>query len=773
MKKSQSGQVMVLVALSLIALIGSAALVLLAGSAEWQKNQLQQVADQAALDAAMKIGIGCDAAKAKTVIDAADGSIANQRTQVAGNYSITPGTCATPYVGKDKFAGSSLSAVINYPYRAHQQQVEVVVTLTLPLSFGSVVGQTSTTLVRRAVAQALPGSVPALSATSLSCTGGQVNVAGSIAAQNAIALSGSCALYAHTRFDAASGTYSDLGNTSVYTDSQTWIGVGGSCAAGGSSGSTNVICADGYELTGHVTPTCGTTSAFLSAGGAAINANPCAAGVARPPVPPVSTSIPPEPNADPAIYAKLPGGAPCNPVGTYPSIVVNGVTVGYGPAPTKDLAGYYHFQTGCYGYLNVGPLSAGISNVQVGPVVTAKHFITPTFPAATTAGTLLVADIRSDGTPNKFDAPAGWVEAGVPSQAGTSPRTEIWYYANNPGAGPNPTFTITPANIDSTAQVSEWRNVATVNPLDQTGNFATGTNQLSATVATGGATAGANELVITDDGVLEGQAGQTLTNPAGWNSLANDPTDGFSAEYRLDLPAAVASETVNASVATSWGLVIAAFKAGGGGLGAVLDPGFYYFNGYDGAGFATGGGICLNGGTLLARDTTLEFVNKSGFSSGDCTPGGGGSACTGACQFGSTPCSVSACPPNAVADPGAITGSNQTWFAAPCGQAPAGDASCPASAWCPVGDRACSNVLIWAPAGTTGQFAIKGASAKHWLLGSVYWPGTCTDTVNGTSTIAGTLFCGSLSISAGAGAGTAIGGNFGIGTALVEAILVE
>jgi len=47
---------MVLVAVSLLALIGSAALVLLAGSAEWQKNQLQQLADQAALDSALKIG---------------------------------------------------------------------------------------------------------------------------------------------------------------------------------------------------------------------------------------------------------------------------------------------------------------------------------------------------------------------------------------------------------------------------------------------------------------------------------------------------------------------------------------------------------------------------------------------------------------------------------------------------------------------------------------------------------------------------------------------
>jgi len=314
--------------------------------------------------------------------------------------------------------------------------------------------------------------------------------------------------------------------------------------------------------------------------------------------------------------------------------------------------------------------------------------------------------------------------------------------------------------------------VATVNPLDTTGNFANGVNQLSATVSTAAATATAGELVITDDGMIEAQVGQTITHPLGWNSLANDPTDGFNADYRLDLPAAVASETVTASVSTNWALVMAAFKGSGGGAGVVLDPGFYYFNGYDGAGFATGGGVCLNGGTLLARDTTLEFVNKAGFSSGDCTPGGGAVACSGTCQFGSAPCSIAACPPNTVADPGATVGSNQTWFAAPCGQAPTGDATCPVSAWCPAGDRACSNVLIWAPATITGQFTIKGA-AKHWLLGSVYWPGTCTDTVNGTSTIAGTLLCGNLSISAAAGAGTAVGGNYAIGTSRVEAILVE
>src|SRR4030081_2408309 len=125
---------MVLVALALLALIGSAALVLLAGAVAGQKNQLQQLADQAALDSALQIGIGCDAGKASTVITEADNFLATQRART-GVLGIAGGSCAGPYTGTDTFAGS-LSSTINYPYRAHQQQVEVILTLTLPLSFG-------------------------------------------------------------------------------------------------------------------------------------------------------------------------------------------------------------------------------------------------------------------------------------------------------------------------------------------------------------------------------------------------------------------------------------------------------------------------------------------------------------------------------------------------------------------------------------------------------------------------------------------------------------
>ena len=569
MRRSQSGQVMVLVALSLIALIGSAALVLLAGSAEWQKNQLQQLADQAALDSALKIGVGCDAAKATAVITEADNFLATQRTRT-GSLSIAGGACATPYRGTDTFAGG-LSETINYPYRAHQQQVEVILTLNLPISFGGVVGRSSTNVVRRSVAQQLDSSVPAVSATTLICSSGQVNIAGSVVSQNAISLRNGCALYAHARFDAPSRTYSDLGDVRVYADRQTWIAGGGRCASGAFAGSRGAICADGVELSGHIAPTCGTIgrSAFLSAGDALINPNPCAGGVARPPVPPLSTALPPEPNRDPAAIATLVGnaGAPCAAGTAYPLIRVGGITVGTGrgPVPALDASGFYHFRPSCYGYIDFSRLPTGR---------------------------------------------------------------------------------------------------------------------------------------------------------------------------------------------------------------AAFDPGFYYFNG---AGFAGGGGVCLNGAALLTgRDVTMEFVNRSGMWTTACdgSTGRGRGVCgASTCSFGSKPCSKQACPPNVLADPPR----NFAWLAAPCSAAPtAADASsCPGSAWCPVGDRACWNLLVWAPARVAGRFLLDDPASPSWLLGSIYFPGSCSYSANATSQIAGTINCASLTLDASGGNTSAVGGGAGISTALVEAILVE
>jgi hypothetical protein len=761
-QRRQSGQAIVLVAVALLALIGSAALVLLAGSAASQRNQLQSLADTAALDSALKIGIGCNAAMASTVITEADNFMATQRTRT-GSLAIAAGTCATPYHGTDTFAGG-LSADYYYPYAAHQQQVEVLLTLTLPISFGGAVGSTSTTLTRYAVAEALPASVPAIKATTLSCTGGQVNAVGDVVASNAITLSGGCALYAHQ--NPTSGAYSELGNVRVYTDGQAWTGIGGSCSAGASSGSTNAICADGSELSGHIAMTCGGATQFLSAANGAVNANPCAAGVGAQPVPPLSSMLPPDPNADPAAIATLQGtgGSACTSGGIYPTIVAGGITWGTGlaPAPTKDANGFWHLKPSCYGYLdftNAG--GGGITARQIGAESPRQgHFITASLPVVSVAGTLLVATISTDDTPNRLTAPAGWISA---AEVDTTPdrRVEIWYYPSNPGGIPSVTFTANPAIVNGEAQITEWNGAAAVAPLDQSGAFSGAAATTTATTSTAGALAQTGELVVTNMG-FNIAAGQTYSKGAGWNALISDVTHGFASEYRVDLPAAIASETVTTSQATQWANVIASFKPAASSGAAVLDPGFYYFNG---SGFlGGGGGICLNGGTLLARDVTLEFVNQAGFSSGTCVAGGALGCVTGSCKFGSDPA-------------GALSDTNYSWFSAPCSQGPSAlpDASClGASSWCPTGDRSCWNLLMWTPAaGSTGQLSLKGGSANEWLLGSVDWTGTCSVAINGNSTMAGALACGTLSISAGAGAGTAVGGDYGVNTATVEAVLVE
>lgn len=767
--RQQSGQVLVIVAVWLVALIGSAALILLTGSVEWQRNQIQQLADQSAIDAALKIGVGCSAGSASTVINEADLFLGTQRTSLHSNPIPVAGTCAGGYAGTGAFSGN-LTATYHYPYRGQQQQVEVILTVSLPISFGSYMGASNTNVTRRAVALQLSGSTNAVTATTLSCTGGQFNVGGSILASNAISLSGSCALYAHDRYDSASSTYSVPGNVSVYANVQTWVGGGGACLGGANSGSSNAICADGYERAGHNSLACGTsgTSAYLSAGDALINSNPCAAGKAPKYVPPLSTTLPPEPNADPAATATLPGGAACSAAASYPNLIVAGATVGTAEAgttaPTKDAAGFYHFKPSCYGYLDFLSMRSGIANRQAGvELAGGRHLITPTLPAASQAGTLLVTTLTADPNWKSTAAPAGWVLAAGTLEA-SSARVEIWYYANNPGGIANATWTVLPASSNVAAQMTEWTGVATAAPLDQTGAVNVSVATTTAVNVAAGATTQANELVITNEGYQV--AAGAFTAGAGWNPLVNDPTNDMSSEYRTDLGIGIPSETVTTSAATTWALAMATFKPASGG-GAVLDPGFYYFNG---SGFVGGGGLCLNGAQLLARDVTLEFVKQAGFSTGTCLAGGGVGCSVGNCQFGSTPCSISACPPNTAAD---SAGGGYTWFAAPCSQAPAGDASCAGSAWCPTGDRACWNLLVWAPATNAGQVAIKGTAAKHWLLGSVYWPGACTDAVNGNSTIDGTVYCGTLSVAAAPGAGVAIGSDYGINTALVEAVLLE
>ena len=208
--------------------------------------------------------------------------------------------------------------------------------------------------------------------------------------------------------------------------------------------------------------------------------------------------------------------------------------------------------------------------------------------------------------------------------------------------------------------------------------------------------------------------------------------------------------------------------------GAMLDPGFYFFNGAAESGdpVANGaGGLCLNSAAkLLGTDVTLEFVNGTSFSTSDCS---------------SLPNSTSSAP-----------GFGQT---SPPYPAPALPLSAPtsSSSWCPYNaptgsnprpaEPACQGLLIWAPpyqyqppAGgialcqNQGTMYVKGPTSQDNLYGTIYWAGQpqqssyapctapptgssamnnpgCQFTANSTSQITGQVICYAISVQGGTG----------------------
>lgn len=202
---------------------------------------------------------------------------------------------------------------------------------------------------------------------------------------------------------------------------------------------------------------------------------------------------------------------------------------------------------------------------------------------------------------------------------------------------------------------------------------------------------------------------------------------------------------------------------------AVLDPGFYFFNGYFAAGDPSGvkaGGLALNGsnGRLLGQDVTLEFVNQPGgassFSGTEILPA---SKTASACGGGNS-CYLGADPTKPI--------DGFTYFAAPCSQAdPLLEAGCPTSrsAWCqqigtddkgrPKYDTSCYDVLVWAPppgpsnlyepAPIGGSFWFKGTGSYEWVYGAIEWPGNCAWSANGSSILIGQMICDIANIQGG------------------------
>lgn len=229
-----------------------------------------------------------------------------------------------------------------------------------------------------------------------------------------------------------------------------------------------------------------------------------------------------------------------------------------------------------FGPLRITSAAAGtIAKVQTGAEATSTTGnLTVTLSSASTTGDLLVAMVSNGGTTSlPFSGPTGWVNATGLWQASNG-RTEIWYYANNPGGITSAAFTSSSSSIGATGQMSEFSGAAASGVLDKTGT-ATVTSSTSATVSTSAATTLNGDLGITAWGTTLSET--SYTAGSGWTHLLSDGTRGAGVDYQLGLPVATASETETASSSSAgWVFMIATFKpvqvpGAVGGLTATAD----------------------------------------------------------------------------------------------------------------------------------------------------------------------------------------------------------
>lgn len=204
--------------------------------------------------------------------------------------------------------------------------------------------------------------------------------------------------------------------------------------------------------------------------------------------------------------------------------------------------------------------AAPITKVQVGAVArTATATVAPTLPAASTAGTLLVATLATQKN-TVFTAPSGWTQAVNKGQ--TNAEAAIWYYPNNPGGITSASFTNTGATSTS-GQLSEWSGVAT-SPLDKYGS-ASAILATSVAPATSQATTVAGELAVTSTAEYITLASTaTYTPGTGWTNLGNTGATSssyqYTADYRTGVATGVVSETITSSAIGALSAAVATFK---------------------------------------------------------------------------------------------------------------------------------------------------------------------------------------------------------------------
>ena len=332
--RRQSGQAFVIVAGGMIAILAMTGLILMSGTAYWDRRNLQTLADSAALAASLKVGLACSPTEATAAINEADRVIALALGPATS--STVSGTCSSRYTGTYTYPGN-YAATYGFPYQGDNTKVEVNVSQVAAFQLAPFIGQGSGTIRARAVAKRLAGTPATTFAIfgrdSVSCQGAsQIVAQGSIYSRNAPGGAGNCKIRATALKDSANN-YLDFGNFVSYADGFNW----GSCGPG----SGNNFCADGYQLAGHSAGSvvCGTTtvSQYLDLAQLPLNPDPC---TASPPPPAPDLAYPRYP--DPNVSAPNPTTGLCQPSSVYPA-----ASVSY-----ADGSGWGHYVQGCYSTLD-------------------------------------------------------------------------------------------------------------------------------------------------------------------------------------------------------------------------------------------------------------------------------------------------------------------------------------------------------------------------------------------------------------------------------------
>jgi Putative Flp pilus-assembly TadE/G-like len=393
-RRRQSGQVMVLIAGGMVAILAMVALVLMGGASYWERRHLQELADSAVLAASIKAGGPCSTAQAMRVADMARNVLEAQLGPRTSGPTLTPGTCprGTGYIVSYGFADGT-TADINWPYALHGNDY-VMATLKhkIPLQLPGFVGN-SANIGAYAIAQANgvkhPRSFALYAYDGINCGGAGINtITGSIYSGGPIDTN--CSLWAK-HVDAQdpnnpSATITvDYGDIVVFPPNQQWNRGKGNCGDIMAGKASNAICSDGYEESGDPADCAATFppgTSYLQASqlqpdpntGIVPNPSPCSLGdkVAGP-----VWDLTADPNYG-SNAAQF--GAPC-PVGfgvtttTYPTATFPGAK---GPAmrasaaviaaaATKpDAKGLWHFHPGCYAWIDVANVPGGTAVLDPG-----------------------------------------------------------------------------------------------------------------------------------------------------------------------------------------------------------------------------------------------------------------------------------------------------------------------------------------------------------------------------------------------------------------------